>query len=168
VHDVSGAGGYALLMPLHEKRLSTYLNDHLAALTGGVELAKRTLGSNEGTPYGELLASLRDELEDDKAALLETMQQLDVGKNPVKEGLGWAAEKLGRLKLNDQITGYSPLSRLVEFEGLSLILATDAALWTTLGEVAGVETGDRAARVERRRAELERLRVQAAREALLS
>ena len=40
-------------MTLHDKRLSTYLNDHLAGATGGLELVKRTASSNEGTPYEE-------------------------------------------------------------------------------------------------------------------
>ena len=153
---------------MHPKRLSTYLNDHLAALTGGVELAKRTLGSNGGTPYEPTLTEVRAALEEDKAALLETMQRLDVDKNPVKEGLGWVAEKLGRLKPNDQLTGYSPLSRVVELEGLELILAANGALWTTLAAVAGEDVRDRADRTAMQRSELERLRVQAAREALLS
>ena len=33
---------------------------------------------------------------------------------------GWVAEKAGRLKLNGSLLTYSPLSRLVELEGLSL------------------------------------------------
>ena len=153
---------------MHAKRLSTYLNDHLAALTGGVELAKRTLGSNENTPYEPLIREVRAALEDDKAALLATMADLDVTRNPVKEGFGWMAEKLGRLKPNDQLTGYSPLSRVVELEGLELILGASGALWTTLADVAGRDVSDRADRTAMQRAELERLRVQAARDALLS
>ena len=153
---------------MHAKRLSTYLNDHLAALTGGVELAKRTLGSNGGTPYEALIVAVRDALEDDKAALLETMGDLDVSRNAVKEGFGWMAEKLGRLKPNDQLTGYSPLSRVVELEGLELILAANGALWTTLAEVAQLDVKDRADRTAMQRAELERLRITAAREALAS
>jgi hypothetical protein len=158
-------------MTLHAKRLATYLNDHLAAATGGVELAKRALGSNEGSDYGTFLATLRDTLEADKTALLEAMERLDVDKNPIKESLGWAAEKLGRLKLNDQLTGYSPLSRLVEFEGLSLILEANHELWTTLNDVApdavpGLE--NRAATARHLADELETLRLRAAREALLS
>ena len=32
----------------------------------------------------------------------------------------WTAEELERLKLNGQLAGYSPLSRLVELEGLAV------------------------------------------------
>jgi hypothetical protein len=156
---------------LHAKRLGTYLNDHLAAATGGVELAKRTRGSNEGPPYGELLAAIERDLTDDKARLLEVMQRLDVDKNPVKEGLGWFAEKLGRLKPNDQLTGYSPLSRVVELEGLMLILTANLALWRTLDHVAateldGIDLTALAERAQGHRDALEPLRLTATAEAL--
>jgi hypothetical protein len=154
-------------MTLHAKRLGTYLNDHLAAATGGVELVKRALGSNEGTPYGAFLTELKGDLEADKATLLEVMDRLDVDKNAIKESLGWAAEKLGRLKLNDQLTGYSPLSRVVEFEGLALILAGNRALWATIADVTDVDVAERVAAAERHAPRLEELRAQAVREALV-
>ena len=43
------------------------------------------------------------------------MDDLGVGSR-AKDGAAWVAEKLGRLKTNGQLTGYSPLSRLVELE----------------------------------------------------
>ncbi|HVL95306.1 MAG TPA: hypothetical protein VM266_05555 [Solirubrobacteraceae bacterium] len=158
---------------LHAKRLSTYLNDHLAAATGGVELAKRARGSNEGTPYGELLARLERELEEDRQALMDVMGRLAVDRNQLKVGAGWLAEKVGRLKINDQITGYSPLSRVVELEGLQLLVAGNRALWATLADVAAgrpevepVDFTGAVARAEAQLAAIEPLRAQAAREAL--
>src|SRR5919108_1135396 len=50
-------------------RLRIFLQDHLAATTAGLELARRTRGSNEGTDYGEPLAWLADEIEADRGAL---------------------------------------------------------------------------------------------------
>ena len=157
-------------MTLHAKRLSTYLNDHLAAATGGVELAKRALGSNEGTSYGDFLAEVRETLEADKAALLEAMERLDVDKSPVKESLGWVAEKLGRLKLNGQLIGYSPLSRFIEVEALSLGLEGKRLMWLALLDTESERFGaDRlrelVARAERQREGLEEQRRRAAREA---
>ena len=35
--------------------------------------------------------------------------------------MAWSAEKFGRLKLNGQLSGYSPLSRLEELEILALV-----------------------------------------------
>ena len=46
------------------------------------------------------------------------MDDLGFGADRAKNIAFWAAEKAGRLKLNGQLTGYSPLSRLIELEGL--------------------------------------------------
>ena len=161
-------------MSLHDKRLSTYLNDHLAGATGGLELVKRTRGSNEDTPpYGEFLATLEREIEEDRTTLMAIMDALDVDKNQLKVSFGWLAEKVGRLKLNDQLVGYSPLSRLIEFEGLMLGITGKLALWRALQRVAGgdgrLAEFDFAAlidRAERQRNDMEALRLQAADEAL--
>ena len=49
--------------PIQHKRLSTYLNDHPAGSTAGIELAKRSASSNAGTPYGDFLAGLVQEID---------------------------------------------------------------------------------------------------------
>jgi NADH dehydrogenase/NADH:ubiquinone oxidoreductase subunit G len=52
------------------------------------------------------------------------------------------AEKLGRLKLNGRLRGYSPLSRLLELEGLLIGITGKIALWKTLealDDVKGLE-----------------------------
>jgi hypothetical protein len=160
-------------MSLHDKRLSTYLNDHLAGATGGLELAKRTRGSNEDSPYGEFLTLLEREIDEDRETLKAIMDRLDIDKNQLKVSLGWMAEKVGRLKLNDQLVGYSPLSRLVEFEALMLGVTGKLALWRSLQHVAGgdgrlaeFDFGALIERAERQQSGLEELRLKAAAEAL--
>src|SRR4051794_15446983 len=157
--------------PLHAKRLSTYLNDHLAVAIAGAELAKRTLSSNEGTPYEDVLRRIRDDLEADQRLMREVMRALDVSEDPVKKGLAWLGEKLGRLKINDSLTSYSPLSRVVELEGLMVVTGILRNTWASLGEVLGADervpdvagARDRAMRNLR---ELEQHRPAAMREAL--
>ena len=160
-------------MTLHPKRLSTYLNDHLAGATGGLELAKRTRGSNEGSSYGEFLTTVEREIDEDRDTLKAIMDALDVDQNQLKVSLGWMAEKVGRLKLNDQLVGYSPLSRLVELEALMLGVTGKLGLWRSLQAVAGgdgrLAEFDFAAlilRAERQQTGLEELRLRAAQEAL--
>ena len=59
----------------------------------------------------------------------------------------------GRLKPNGQLTGYSPLSRLVELEGLSLGITGKLGLWRALlGLVPGEPRLDGAAQPSRERA----------------
>jgi len=59
-----------------------------------------------------------------------------VGKDRLKVAAGWAGEKAGRLKLNGRVTGYSPLSRLVEVEGLLLGVTGKRTAWQSLLELA--------------------------------
>jgi hypothetical protein len=51
---------------------------------------------------------------------------------------GLVAERLGRLKLNGQLTGYSDLSRLLELEGLTIGVRGKHALWQNLRS-AGIQ-----------------------------
>lgn len=112
--------------------LATYLNDHLAGATAGRELAQRSAASNRGSDLGRFLAELAREIDEDRDVLLALMSGLGVGTDRLKVFGGWAAEKLGRLKLNGRLFSYSPLSRLVELEGLALGVRGKLALWQAL------------------------------------
>jgi hypothetical protein len=158
---------------LDRKLLATYLNDHLAGSTVGLELAKRARGSNEGNEYGEALARVAREIEEDRAALQKLMDSLEIRRDRPKLMAAWTAEKLGRLKPNGRVLSYSPLSRLVELEALGLGISGKLSLWQTLAEVAAedarldsAELARLAERAERQRTEVSRLRLRAAHEAL--
>ena len=114
------------------KLLSTYMNDHLAGSTVGVELARRAAGSNEATDLGGFLSRLAAEIEEDRDALLAMMDRLGVSKDRLKVAAGWAGEKVGRLKPNNRLFGYSPLSRVIELEGLALGVEGKRSLWQAL------------------------------------
>jgi predicted DNA-binding ribbon-helix-helix protein len=157
---------------MNEKLLRVYLQDHLAGSTAGVELARRTRGANEGTEYGPPLANIADEIEADRRHLQGIMEDLGFGGDRLKNIAAWGVEKAGRLKLNGQLTGYSPLSRVVELEGLLTGITGKRALWVALLEVAPGEPRLDAALLERlrdradaQRATVEELREKAAREA---
>lgn len=117
-----------------EKRLRIYLNDHLAGSLTGYELAKRCLSSNQGTELGDYLRSFVAQLEDERADLKRLMESLGFPEDRFKERMGWAAEKAGRLKLNGQIRGYSPLSRVLELEGLIIGVTSKRGLWRSVKE----------------------------------
>jgi hypothetical protein len=119
--------------------LPIYLRDHYAGAAAGLELAKRTAKSNEGPEFGAFLTDLAAQIEADRAQLEDVMERLEVSPDPVKTGVGWLAEKLGRLKLNGQLIGYSPLSRVIELEGLSSGVRGKLALWRTLSTAAPTE-----------------------------
>lgn len=140
--------------------LAIYLNDHLAGATAGVELARRLRGSNEDDPgFGPMLTEICAEVEEDREALKEVMDRLGVGQSRLKPAAAVLGERLGRLKLNGQLLGYSPLSRLDELELLQLGVTGKRRLWGALEhthaeDLAGV---DLAALAERATAQLRRL-----------
>jgi len=134
--------------------LAIYLNDHLAGATLGVELARRTLKENDEGELGDLLRWLVQQLVEDRRSLLALIEKPSLAK----AGLAWAAEKLGRLKANGHLTSYSPLSRLVELEGLKAGIEAKRSLWLSLDEAELV------ARAEEQLERLEPHRLAAARE----
>lgn len=147
--------------------LSTYLNDHLTGSTLGVELARRARNQNEGTPVGRYLAELVVEIEEDRDTLKQIMAAIGAGEDRIKQKFAWIAEKGGRLKPNNRLFGYSPLSRVIELEGLSLGVEGKRCLWEALKEVGDPRLGEfdfdeLLERAARQRAGLEEHRLAAA------
>jgi hypothetical protein len=152
--------------------LSIYLNDHLAGATAGLELARRVRDANrEDETFGPPLAEICAEIEADRETLVSLMGRLGIRRDPLKPAAAWAVEKLGRLKLNGQLTGYSPLSRQVELEGLLIGIAGKEQMWKALGHTLGPKSGEvdfaqLAERAERQRAVVGELHLEAASRAL--
>ncbi len=153
--------------------LATYLNDHLAGATVGVELSKRAAGSNRGSGYGAFLDELAREIDEDRQSLLAIMRSLGVRVDRLKLLGAWGAEKLGRLKPNGRLLEYSPLSRVVELEGLALGINGKLALWRSLEllspdrpELANFDLSALATRAESQLERLEPHRLRAVGEAL--
>ena len=159
-------------MPSPSKYLATYLNDHLLGATVGTELVRRAARENQGSELGAFLTGLAREIEDDRETLLALMAELGVKPDRLKVAAGWTGEKLGRLKPNAQLRGYSPLSPLVELEGLLIGIQGKLAMWQVLAELAVALGIDRArleelsARAERQQTDVERHRLDVGRRAL--
>src|SRR3954453_17833622 len=154
-------------MPHDKKLLGIYLNDHLAGATMGRELCKRTLGSNRDNELGPFLERLLDEIVEDRETLREIMRRLGVGEDRVKALVPWFAERLGRFKLNGSLLSYSPLSRVVELEALSLGVEGKLSMWRNLQSVEAEELeefdlGELERRALAQRAGLEVQRLEAA------
>lgn len=148
--------------------LAIYLNDHLAGATAGVELARRLRASNEGDPsFGPELAEICAEIEADRETLVAIMGRLDVGSSKLKPLAAVIAERLGRLKLNGRLWGYSPLSRLDELELLQLGVTGKRRLWRALehthsSDLSGFDPGALAERATAQLRRLEALHLKAA------
>jgi hypothetical protein len=116
----------------HRRFVDVYLNDHRAGATAGLALARRCLHNNEGSRLGATLRDIASEIEDDALTLDEIANFLSVKPDPVKRVFARAGELLSRAKLNGQLTGYSPLSRLLELETLMAGIETKRQLWLSL------------------------------------
>jgi hypothetical protein len=150
--------------------LHIYLNDHLAGSTGGLELAERIQKNNENNSLGDFMAGIAREIEEDRDELQRLMDELDVSRNPIKAAGAYLLERLSQMKANGQLTGYSPLSRVLELEMLHMGITGKLELWSALREVFGPRFADfdfehLIERAERQRDGVEQKRIAAAREA---
>jgi hypothetical protein len=161
--EESDRGRPAPAPPDGRRLLGIYLNDHLAGATAGVELARRLRASNRDDPeLGAPLAETCAEIEADLDTLRQAMDRLGVRRGCLKPAAAWTAEKLGRLKPNGRLRGYSPLSRVIELEGLAIGIAGKARMWRSLegtlgGQLPGLDFGALAERADRQRARVEEL-----------
>ena len=142
--------------------LETYLQDHRAGAAGGAGLARRLAEENAGTPYEDFLLRLAQEIEQDVATLEEIMDGFGVDKPTLKIAGAKFGEKLARLKPNEHLASYSPLSRVLELEGLRGGVQAKLALWESLREIAAadgrLDRDEMQALVERAEGQLDGLR----------
>ncbi len=157
---------------MNRKMLGIYLNDHLAGSVVGGNLAKRIVRQNEGNEYGTQVAEIAHEIEEDRTTLYEVMEGAGIRRKQIRLGLARLTELVTRLKPNGRLVGYSPLSRVLELEGLTMGITGKLELWRSLDmleegpEVPDMDFGSLAARAESQRDRVEELRLKAAREAL--
>jgi hypothetical protein len=154
--------------PDRAKLLRIYLDDHQTILLGGRELVRRMAGRADGGELATFLAELLPELDDDRRRVIARLREAGGSPSAVKPALARFAVQAGRLKLNGSLTRPSPLSPLLELEGLRAVLDASRSLWRTLerADSPSADYGERAERAERRLAELEELRLAAADAAL--
>ncbi len=97
--------------------------------------------------------------------LLEAMRRVGVAPQTFKVAAAWMAERIGRLKPNGQLTGYSPLSRLLEIEGLCALISGARSMWLALARLDdqrlhGLDLIEGAERAGRHMDELERIELE--------
>ena len=153
------------------KRVATYLNDHLA----GAVTAVRLLESLEEL-YDELrpqLSALRADIEADRLDLQGFMARLDIGESQARKIGGWVAEQATALKMRVDDSADGPLRLFESLEFLSLGIAGKLALWDALKAAAEVSPQLRCADYNRliqraieQRSRAETLRLESAVEAL--
>jgi hypothetical protein len=153
--------------------LRVYMNDQLAAGVLWRELARRAQRENDGTDLGHALARVASAIAEDVATFEEMMRRLDIRRNALKLALAVGAERVGRLKLNGRLMGYSPLSRFAELDFLAMGIEGKKILWANLRDLAdlaarlpGMDFDLLIERAEAQRAELEPFRARSGAQAL--
>jgi hypothetical protein len=159
------------VLPFGGDRLSTYLNDHLAGATAGVDLARRIARDNEGNAYGAEVAEIAGEIAADRDALLEVLERLGVGRDQLRLLAAWGVEKARRVLPLPWLLDRHALGRLEEIESLILGVTGKLSLWISLSETRGsdprladVDFGELAGRARSQLERLGELRTQAAAE----
>jgi hypothetical protein len=129
--------------------LGIYLNDHLAAATASLGVARRMASSAEpGSESAALLRTLAADIAVDRAALTAMITALGIKVRGYKVFAAWAGQHAGVLKLNGHLTTRSPLSDVEESEALRLVIEFGAAAWRTLRTFADIDPRLDAARLD--------------------
>ena len=103
-----------------DKPMDVYLNDHLAGAMLGSDLAEQIQKENEGTPLGDLMATLAAQIEEDRETLIDLMERMGTSKNPVKQATTWLAEKASRPKFSGMTSGEPEVGTFMALESLTL------------------------------------------------
>ncbi|WP_432476982.1 hypothetical protein [Nocardioides sp. GXQ0305] len=115
---------------MHE--LDVYLQQHWAAAAGGLDLARRVAASHAGSDVGADLATVAEEIADDRVALRELMLRLDLDPGTVVPAVVRLAERIGRLKPNGRLLRRSPVSDVLELEAMRAGVSGKRAGWDAL------------------------------------
>ncbi|SDS21214.1 hypothetical protein SAMN04488543_1290 [Friedmanniella luteola] len=113
-------------------QLSIFLRNHEAAARAGLDLVRRAARNQRRRPWGDELASLALEAEEDLTSLRRLMRHLDVSPAPVLGTALRLGERAGRLKPNGHLVRRAPLSDLVEVQGVLTALTLKGAGWRAL------------------------------------
>src|SRR4051794_23980219 len=103
-----------------DRAMDVYLNDHLAGAMLGSDLAGQIRDRHEGEPLGAVMEAVAREIEEDRETLLELMERMGVGRNPLKQATGWLAEKASRVKFSGVVSGEPEHGAFLALESLSL------------------------------------------------
>ncbi|WNE94981.1 hypothetical protein PS467_06275 [Streptomyces luomodiensis] len=120
--------------------LGIYLNDHLAAATAGLVLARRMTRGHRRSAYGGELARLTAQFAQDRRSLLWCMASLDIPVRRAKVYAARAAGRATRLAPGGRPRRRSGVNTLVGLEALRMGVEGKALLWRSLLAVAVHDT----------------------------
>ncbi len=138
--------------------LSIYLRNHEAAAQAGRDLFHRAASNHQHEPYGPDLRELAAEVREDLRSLQDLLEDLDIRPDRLLGTALRVGERVARLKPNGHLLQRSPLTPLIEVEGLLDAVRAKGAGWQAL-LAAGVHSNrvDIAELLRRAESQVERL-----------
>lgn len=110
--------------------LAVYLHDHLGGSSFAVELLEKLVSEFHGTASGEIARELLQEVQADRKTLEQLIAKVGEERKGLYDALGWIAERLSRIKLQ-QNDPYG-LGTFEAFETISLGILGKRGLWEAL------------------------------------
>src|SRR3954449_4640188 len=117
---------------MEKELLSIYLSDHLAGATAGSRRMRRLADAEQSAPDSDVLQRLATEVEEDRKTLMSIIEAEGIEARWYKTAIAKAGEAVGLLKRNGTLFHRSPLTSLVELEGMRMGVTAKYDLWTTL------------------------------------
>jgi len=155
------------------KRIETYLNDHLAGAVAAIELLEHLESAHKGTSLQIRFAELRRDISADRHELESLMVALNVDQSSLRKASAWLTEKFTQLKLRLDDPSGGPLLLLESIEVISLGIEGKRLLWRALRATSEKSYALKALdyerlikRAEEQRDRVETIRLEAARQAL--
>jgi len=155
------------------EHLSTYLNDHLAGAKFALEILHHL--NSEAPAWSTTFSELEKEIEQDRDLLKKLMAEQHIDESRARKAAGWFAEQLTEFKVAVDDDDRGSLRLLERLEALAIGIDGKIALWRALeaampgnSTLAGVNYDILVERGKSQRARVETLRLEAAREALIS
>lgn len=127
--------------------LVVLLRNHQAGGRAALDLFDRAIAGQRARPYADGLRTLRDECREDLDFNESVMRRLRVQASPVQVLGTRLTERVGRLKPNGRVVGRSPISDVVELEGLIAAVHVKVAGWQA-AQAGEFLTAEESARLE--------------------
>ena len=156
------------------EQIATYLNDHLAGSVVAIELIETLESTHAGTPLENFFSELRADVIADRKELESLMDGLHIQRSKTRRASAWFTEKFTELKLRLDDPGKGALRLLESVEVLALGIEGKKLLWRALAAASEQSVLLRVLdyqhlikRAEEQRRNLEAVRIEAAKKALI-
>ncbi|EFQ84770.1 hypothetical protein HMPREF0063_10111 [Aeromicrobium marinum DSM 15272] len=122
--------------PLSRPNVHSYVRTHLHGAAAGVELFRRSAGSQTDPQVREALAVLRDQVVAERREMQQVAADLGASPHGVLSLVARFGTKVGQLKPNGHLVKRTAMADLIELETLRDAVAGKTAGWEALLEAA--------------------------------